>query len=487
MWEAIRQNRRRSRVLIVLMGLILVALGVTIGMMVDMQSGGVIGGAAAVGVWMIMWLVATAGGDSILLSSVGAAEIQKEDAPQLWNVVEEMTIASGMGKMPRVFIIDDDSPNAFAVGRSPDSAAVAVTSGLLKRLNRDELQGVVAHEIGHIRNLDVRFMTLAGVMVGSIVLISDVFLRSLWFSGGGRRRSSSRDGGGQAQLIIAVLAIALAILGPILAQLLYFACSRKREYLADASGARFTRYPEGLASALEKISKSHARLASTSDSRANRVVAPMYIVNPLEGRSAVGLSATHPPIETRVKILRGMGGQAGLAAYEAAYRQVTGEGRQCIDARTIEGDEGMAVRPPSVKPDTKQGAVERAREAGDLVDRMAQYLLIPCACGVRIKVPPKFKRNSLKCPRCGRDHDVPAAVAAMTAAAAIGAAARPPIPATVPKARKAEPPMRYRRKREGWESFRCQCGQTVQLSPSFSADATRCPKCNARIEIDHGG
>jgi len=477
MWEAIRQNRRRSYFLIGLMALILVALGTTIGMYIHPQ-GAVFGAGAAVALWLLLWLIAVSGGDSILLSSVKAHEIKKEDAPQLWNVVEEMTIASGLGKMPRVYVIDDDSFNAFAVGRKPETAAVAVTSGLLRKLSRDELQGVIAHELGHIRNLDVKFMTLAGVMIGAIVLISDVFLRGLFY-GGGRRRSSSR-GGGQGAAIMLVVAIALAILGPIFAQLLYFACSRRREYLADASSARFTRYPEGLASALEKISK-RASSKSKSDTKANRVMAPMYIVNPLQAKAAVGLTSTHPPTEKRIQILRSMGGQAGFAAYEAAYRAAIGAKRSCIDTQTLEGDAGAACR-SAMPEDRKKDAVERARQVSDLVDRMAEYLVLACACGVRIKVPSDSKRDTVKCPRCGREHTIPVAELAAVAAAT-GAAVGKGTPARDGVPPPPSPPMRYRRKGAGWESFRCRCGHPVQLSPSFGASSVSCPKCRQRIEI----
>jgi heat shock protein HtpX len=483
MWEAIRQNRRRSFVLITLMAIVLIALGAAIGVYIDPQQGLVLGATAAVGLWLILWLTAVAAGDSILLSSVNAHEIWKEDAPQLWNVVEEMTIASGLGKMPRVYVIDDSALNAFAVGRQPEKAAVAVTAGLLRKLNRDELQGVVAHEIGHIRNLDVKFMTLAGVMVGSIVLISDVFLRALFYGGGRRRSRGGGKGGGQAAAIMLLVAIALAILGPIFAQLLYFACSRRREYLADASSARFTRYPEGLASALEKIS-GRASSKSKSEAKANRVMAPMYIVNPLQARSAAGLTSTHPPTEKRIQILRSMGGQAGFAAYEAAYRQATGAKRGCIGARTLESDAGVAVRPPAPE-DRKKDATERARQASDLVDRMAEYLFLACACGVRIKIPPDFQGDKITCPRCGREHEIPAAELAAVAGATAAAVGK-----GVPGVKKASPPppppMRYRRKGAGWESFRCRCGQTVQLSPSLSTDSIRCPKCRTRIAIDGG-
>ncbi len=469
MWEAIRQNQRRSFILILLMAVILIALGGSIGMLVDMQSGGIVGAGVAAALWLLLWLIATAGGDSILLSSAGARAISKEDAPILWNVVEEMTIAAGLGAMPKVYLIDDETPNAFAVGRSPQSASVAVTSGLLKRLNRDELQGVIAHEIGHICNLDVRFMTLAAVMVGAIALMSDAFLRIRWYGGGGRR-SSSRDGGGQAQLIIFVIVILLAVFGPICAQLLYFACSRRRELLADASSARFTRYPEGLASALLKISASSAPQA-----KPNRALAPLYIVNPLQGRAAFSLSATHPPIEQRVAILRGMGGRVGYADYQAAYEQVLGQGRACIDARTLQSDQSVEARAPTA--DDRQQVIQRARQAADIVGRMAGYLLIPCSCGLRIKVPPAHPDGSVRCPRCGRTHDIPAAVAASVAATVEASTPAPPTA-------KAEQVLHYRRTGQGWESFRCPCGTTVQLSPSFRSPNTRCPKCRRPIAVE---
>ncbi len=462
MWAAIESNKRRSWILIGLMGLLLVGLGFTAGFTYQAEAGGFIGAGAAVFVWLIMTLTALYGGDSLLLSSAGAARIQKEDAPQFWNVAEEMTIASGLGKMPRLYVIDNDAPNAFAVGRKPEKAAVAVTSGLLKRLNRDELQGVVAHEIAHIQNLDVRFMTLAAVMVGAIVLVSDVFLRSLWF-GGGRRRSSSR-GGGQAQLVMVVVAILFAILAPLAAQLLYFACSRRREYLADACAARYTRYPEGLASALEKISARSSR-----KSKVSRSLAPLYIVNPLQSAVSAGLTSTHPPTQARIAILRGMAGGADFRAYEAAFQKVQGKDQHCLSPAEVKGEEAVPIRQPTRETDKRQAAVDRAREAVDLIDRLTEFLLIPCACGVRIKVPPTLKRESIGCPRCGTVHPVPLVETAGQTKAGAG---------------KTPPPASYRRRGAGWESFKCSCGRSVQLSPKFSASHIRCPGCRNKIKID---
>jgi heat shock protein HtpX len=409
MWETIRSNERKSWVLISIMAAALIALGFGIGYYVDPQVGGAIGALIAIAIWFIMLMVAFFQGDRVLMMGGRAKRIEKQDAPRLWNIVEEMMIASGLGKMPKVYIIDDDMPNAFAAGRKPEVAVVAVTSGLLKRLNRDELQGVIAHEIGHIRNLDIRFMTIAAVMVGSIAIISELFLRSLWF-GGPRRRSSGSSGGGQAQLVILVVVIVLAILAPIFAQMLYFACSRRREYLADASAARFTRYPEGLASALQRIASNPRQRRQV-----NRVLAPLYIVNPLQSMSAAGLFSTHPATEARIRILRGMGKSADFAAYEEAYRQVHGAKSHCLSQNVIKGDEKVSVRTPFADLDKKKDTVERAREVADVLNRFADFLIFACPCGVRIKIPPDFKRDRLTCPRCGRTHDVSKAIAAATA------------------------------------------------------------------------
>ncbi len=459
MWEAIRANQRRSRLLIGLMGSILAALGALMGAFYAGPEAAAAGALAALVVWLVMLLAALGGGERLLLAGSRARKVEKQQAPRLWNVVEEMTIASGLGKMPAVYVIDDDMPNAFAAGRSHDTACVAVTSGLLRRLNRDELQGVIAHEIAHIKNLDVRFLTIAAVMVGSVAIISDVFFRSLWF-GGGRKRDV-RGGGGQAQAIIAIVTVVVAILAPICTQLLYYAVSRRREYLADASGARFTRYPEGLASALEKI---------TTDLRPGkgvmRVLAPMYIVNPLQLRGAVGLFSTHPPTHKRVEILRAMGGMAGWVDYERAFKQVMGQDAKCLDSQTLGAEGSVAARAAQPEPEPRQAAVERAKEVHELLDRMVNFLFLTCVCGVQIRVPPGVTRDAVRCPRCGREHALPREETER----------QQPAPAD-------ETPQSYRRQGEGWETFPCRCGQNVELSPGFRGDAVRCKACRRRIEI----
>jgi heat shock protein HtpX len=460
MWEAIAANRRRSFVLVVVMALLLIALGAGIGATLDLSVGPPIGVALGIAVWSGLFVSALAAGDRMLLGSVGAREVQKADAPQLWNVVEEMCLASGLRTMPRVYIIENDAPNAFAAGRKPDKASVAVTSGLLRRLNRDELQGVIAHEIAHIQNLDIRFMMLAAVMVGSIALLADGFLRGMRygrFGGGGRRSGGSNNA--QAQLFIFVIVILIAVLAPVLARALYFACSRQREYLADASAARYTRYPLGLASALEKIAGSASGFKS-----ANRALIPMFIINPKQPMALTRLFSTHPPTAKRVEILRRMAGGAHYAAYEAAYEASVGTRRPLIGARTLEVDEPIPVREPA-SPEFagRDEIVEASREVLDLLDREAGFALLPCACGVRMKLPPEYEGDSIACPRCGRERSLSRA-----------APAKPEAPTE---------PMTYRRTTNGWESFRCECGRTLQLGPGFSAPMLRCPACERSIEI----
>ncbi len=327
MWEQISSNRVRSVVLVIGMGLLLLGVGYAIG--IYFLDSGLVGMAIAGVVWGIMGLVAVFEGDSILLGVAGARKIKKEDNPRLYNVVEEMSIASGLSKVPDVYIVEDPALNAFATGRDANKAAVAITTGLLEKLNRDELQGVIAHEISHIKNRDVALMAVSAVMLGAIVMLAYFASRSLFL--GGSRRRSSRDGGAGA--IIAVIGLVLIILAPVFAQLIHFAVSRKREYLADASSALYTRYPEGLASALEKMAASPSQVRT-----ANNATAPMYTVNPFmkRGMNASGAFSTHPPIPERVRILRAMGGVSYLN-YEKAYEQVRGKGH-IIPKSALAGD-----------------------------------------------------------------------------------------------------------------------------------------------------
>ncbi len=457
------------------MGACLLILGYLIGSVVDPRSGGPAGVGVAVLLWSVMSLVGYFSGDSIFLAASKAKLVTPEVHPRLFNVVEEMKIAQGLSAMPKVYIIDDSAPNAFATGRKPENCAIAVTAGLLSQLNRDELQGVVAHEMSHIGNRDVQFMTFAGILLGGIVLISHFFARSVFYSSGSSRRFSGGKGGGQAQAIILAVALVFAILAPILARLLYFAISRRREYLADASAARLTRYPEGLASALEKISASTADLSS-----ANKVTAPMYIVNPLKpkGRRLSDLTSTHPPISQRIKILRGMAGGAGYYDYQRAFTGVTGKGAAILPPSALRGKEKVEIRAPSAEEPPARPVM---RETGDLMRAVNNYAFLICPCGLRIKIPPDFKRPEVSCPRCGRENAVPvaglAAVGALAEAMSKGDKARGPEKGARPE------PQIYNRKGHAWESFRCNCGRLIQISPSLEVPSVRCKGCGSTIEI----
>jgi len=232
--------------------------------------------------------------DKIVLAMSRAKEIKHGENPELYHIVENLCITAGL-PLPKIYLINEPAPNAFATGRDPQHAVIAVTSGLLERLERSELEGVIAHELSHIGNRDILLQTVVVILVGLVVLLSDWFLRWSFFS---RRDNSDR---GQLGAIMAIAGIILAILSPLIAMILQMAISRKREFLADASGALLTRYPEGLAKALEKISQDPTKLKA-----ANKATAHMYIANPFKGKKVKKMFLTHPSVQERTKALRGM-------------------------------------------------------------------------------------------------------------------------------------------------------------------------------------
>jgi heat shock protein HtpX len=307
MYEQIKRNKRDSWFLILVLTVVLCGLGLVIGLAWFGSRTSAIGFLGVFGVVAIVWsLIGYYAGAGMVLAASGARKVTHDQAPELWNVVDEMRIAGGL-PMPDVYIIDDPSPNAFATGRDPEHASVAVTRGLLEELNRDELQGVLAHEMSHVRNYDIRFATLVGILVGVIALVADIFIRGT-FWGGGRRS----EGGGNGNAIFFVLAMVLALIAPLAAYIVQFSISRHREYLADASGVELTRNPLGLAHALEKIANDPRPLRV-----ANRATAHLYIANPLKSKKAkqsAGLFDTHPPIQKRIAILRAMAHDTGEPA-----------------------------------------------------------------------------------------------------------------------------------------------------------------------------
>ncbi len=294
MYSAITANKRRSVVLLLVFMLFAVGLSLLAGYAFNDQS--LVGPVLIFAVIYATW--AAFASSRLALAVNGAREIKKSDNPRLWRIVENLSITDGL-PMPRVFIISDEAPNAFATGRDPAHACVVATSGLLEIMSDTELEGVFAHELGHVKNYDIRVSMIAFALVAVIGVLSDFFLR-LSFWGGGRRRDDNNDGG----QILALLGIVALLLSPLVASLLQLAISRRREYLADATGAMTTRYPEGLASALEKI-----KLHGSTLRRQNTSTAHFFIANPLAKKSIAALFDTHPPLDERIRKLREMSGK----------------------------------------------------------------------------------------------------------------------------------------------------------------------------------
>jgi heat shock protein HtpX len=296
-YDAIAGNRWRTWLMIGLFVAIVALLGYVLGE-IWFRGSGLFVVPFAVAISSVSALASYFAGDKLVLGMSQAREVSATEQPELHHVVEELAIGAGIPK-PRLYLIDDSAPNAFATGRDPQHASVAVTSGLLEKLDRTELQGVLAHELSHVRNFDIRTMLIVAVLLGTAAMLSDWIFRSMFWGGG---RDRDRDRGGAAAIWI-VVAIVLAILTPIVAQLIQLAVSRQREYLADASGALLTRYPAGLASALRKIAADKDALEV-----ANKATAPLYIANPLhdDPKFLDGLFDTHPPIQERIKRLEAM-------------------------------------------------------------------------------------------------------------------------------------------------------------------------------------
>jgi heat shock protein HtpX len=314
--DLIAENKRNSVLLVLIFCLFAAAVALILALGViafyDPEAvaqlhwgAALLAGGIAAGIALVFSLIGYYSGDSVILASTGARPIRHQDDPELFNVVEEMSIAAGI-PMPRVYLIVDPALNAFATGRDPQHAAVAITAGLRHQLTRDELQGVIAHEMSHIRNYDIRLMLLMAVLVGTVVMLSHLFWQIVRSGGRGSSKSSSdskSDGGGWIVLIVLVLAVLLALIAPLLAQIIQFAVSRQREYLADASAVELTRYPQGLANALRKLQGDAAVLQS-----ANGGTAHLFIANPLKKFQdrAESMLASHPPLKDRIARLEAL-------------------------------------------------------------------------------------------------------------------------------------------------------------------------------------
>jgi len=292
-YQEISSNQRRTVVLVFFFFTLVIFLGLVLG---AVWGNSYFGLGLAVVVGLLYFLFSWYGGSKAILMMVRAREAKKPEHTYLINIVEGLALAAGL-PMPKVYVIDDSALNAFATGRNPQQAAVTVTTGLLQKLNKLELEGVIAHEISHIKNYDIRVMMLAAVMVGMAVLLSDFILRSFWIGGHGQRKE-----GNQLGVLLLVVGIILAILAPLIGELIKLALSRRREYLADADGALLTRYPKGLAEALKKIKGDPDPLVDY----ANRATAHLFISSPFRKGAWNSVFSTHPPIDERIRKLEGM-------------------------------------------------------------------------------------------------------------------------------------------------------------------------------------
>lgn len=452
MWHQIEENKKRSSVLIFTMLCLLIVLGACVGLFASsilypptansletlspkeiavLQDAMLHGIFYSIILWIIMLIVAFLSGKNAILALNHAKKIPTGANRILENVVEEMSIAAGLPKRPDIYIIDCPMPNAFATGMTPKNSAIAVTTGLLTTLDRDELQAVVAHEIAHIVNRDTMYMLFAGIMLGTIMLIADSVGRGFLRAGCRRSSGCSRSNGGGAQIIIIIIALLAMIIAPIAARIFYYSLSKKREFLADACAVQFTRYPQGLATALAKISGSIYVFRD-----ADRLTSAMYIVHPLDTEiiyknrySIFGdLFSTHPPTEKRIEVLQKMVG-ADFNAYNQAFRKV---GRKTIMKKEeLYGVKPLAIKKPhegkqskadgslvseavviaavgtladtiQKEKEEKKEILERKRDAVDTVWKANNYIFKQCDCGTKLKFPQEYKGQEFACPHCGK-------------------------------------------------------------------------------------
>jgi heat shock protein HtpX len=476
MWELIRQNRRKSAFLFLIMGTILMLSGYIFGRAsLGIADSGIIGMLLAALFWAVWSIISYIKGNSIIMFLNHAKKIESSMYPQLYNVVEEMKLAASLPAMPEIYVIDDFAPNAFATGRSPQKSAIAVTIGLLEMLNRDELQGVIAHEIAHILNRDTLYMTFAGLMLGTINIFSRGFLWSN-LSGGRVRYQSSKGNVAGKSTPFMLFAVIFALLAPIMTRIFYFSLSKKREYLADATAIRLTRFPEGLANALSKMSASRLSLSVR-----NATTVPMYIVKPyirnsqLSGGSS--MFSTHPPIHKRIRILRSVINSVNYDAYQKAFLK-TEKGKVIPGSALVGSRKNLGIRKPSQGADV----AGNKRDIGDLIRAVNGFVFLTCICGLKMKLPPKFKHTEVNCPRCKRKIVLPFKKIAMLMPLL---AKQRDDKKNTQNALNRRKEFTYKRKTKGWETFLCgNCHLKIQLSPSFIGKKIRCRNCKSNILVE---
>ncbi len=421
MWFIIESNKRKTAIFLFFITVFLLFFGAVLGFSfsTDLYEGTYYGTAigALISLMCLIFIIfyVNAKSSEFFLNQADAVKVCGDSMPVLRNVVEEMAISSALGFVPKIYLIESPVPNAFAVGINEKNSAVAVTTGLLSILNRDELQGVIAHEISHIKNKDTLYLMYSGVILGVIIAVSDFIIRAFL------RSSSRRSKGAGLGIFIAVI---LALLSPVIVRILYFTISRKREFLADACACQYTRYPTGLASALYKISRYEPAMTDKEfimDEKAasNKLLNVMYIHNFIQANKPKTflsrLFATHPSIDDRINILKSMGA-ADIEEYAKRFSIVVAN--KNIISRNKLASLNLAPIPVvvpavvsmSVEEEQNQKIKEerktRQREAKDAYKQAKNYKIIKCDCETILKIPPEYNRSTVICPHCKQVHEI---------------------------------------------------------------------------------
>ncbi len=389
MWELINKNKSKTFLFVFLMALCFGLMAYCLAETLKIYNISPIWVYIVVyGYFFVTLIIASHDSKNVFLKLSNARFALRAYYPKLFNIVQEMSIASGLSTMPEIYIIDEDSPNAFACGKDPQTASVVVTKGLLARLNRDELQAVVAHEISHIVNRDILYLLYTSCLLGCMVFISDFVIKFL------RSCSNRRSFNGGAIYIIPFVLISLVLVA--LSKIFYFCLSKKREYLADACAVQFTRNPMALANALKKIDEEQTYFVNT-----NPITSAMFIVSPLNNKEK-----THPPIEKRIQILLRLS-SCNIAAYNNSYQKVLGKKSSIVSKKIIDKPSYSKVIPivaTTLANQTVQDKIANHREAYDTMLKMENYIFIKCDCDTKLKVPKELKGQKIPCPHCKKMH-----------------------------------------------------------------------------------
>ena len=389
MWELINKNKSKTFLFVFLMALCFGLMAYCLAETLKIYNISPIWVYIVVyGYFFVTLIIASHDSKNVFLKLSNARFALRAYYPKLFNIVQEMSIASGLSTMPEIYIIDEDSPNAFACGKDPQTASVVVTKGLLARLNRDELQAVVAHEISHIVNRDILYLLYTSCLLGCMVFISDFVIKFL------RSCSNRRSFNGGAIYIIPFVLISIVLVA--LSKIFYFCLSKKREYLADACAVQFTRNPMALANALKKIDEEQTYFVNT-----NPITSAMFIVSPLNNKEK-----THPPIEKRIQILLRLS-SCNIAAYNNSYKKVLGKKSSIVSKKIIDKPSYSKVIPivaTTLANQTVQDKIANHREAYDTMLKMENYIFIKCDCDTKLKVPKELKGQKIPCPHCKKMH-----------------------------------------------------------------------------------